>query len=67
MAESLPSLRGLLQADPLPMMLVAAQGLPLFRNAALSRLADHASGLDAWLPPNHLSLVKSALQQRRAI
>ena len=67
MAESLPSLRGLLQADPLPMMLVAAQGLPLFRNAALSRLADHASGLDAWLPPNHLSLVNSALQQRRAI
>lgn len=67
MAESLPSLRGLLQADPLPMMLVAAQGLPLFRNAALSRLADDASGLDAWLPPNHLSLVNSALQQRRAI
>ena len=67
MSDLLPTLHGLLQSDPLPMMLVDASGQPMFRNRALLALASDAQGLAAWLPHNHAELVAAAAQQRRAI
>ena len=67
MSDLLPTLHGLLQSDPLPMMLVDAGGQPMFRNGALLALASDAQGLAAWLPHNHAELVAAAAQQRRAI
>ncbi|WVM87906.1 hypothetical protein UMZ34_16145 [Halopseudomonas pachastrellae] len=51
MSDLLPTLHGLLQSDPLPMMLVDAGGQPMFRNGALLALASDTQGLAAWLPP----------------
>ena len=67
MSDLLPTLHGLLQSDPLPMMLVDASGQPMFRNRALLALASDTQGLAAWLPHNHAELVVAAAQQRRAI
>ncbi|HCA23545.1 MAG TPA: PAS domain-containing sensor histidine kinase [Pseudomonas sp.] len=67
MSDLLPTLHGLLQSDPLPMMLVDAGGQPMFRNGALLALASDTQGLAAWLPHNHAELVAAAAQQRRAI
>ena len=44
MSDLLPTLHGLLQSDPLPMMLVDASGQPMFRNRALLALASDAGG-----------------------
>ena len=67
MSDLLPTLHGLLQSDPLPMMLVDAGGQPMFRNGALLALASDTQGLAPWLPHNHAELVAAAAQQRRAI
>ncbi len=57
----------LLDKDPQPSLLVAADARPLVRNAALQALVTSADGLQRWLPSNHPALVQACLQQGRAI
>ncbi len=57
----------LLDKDPQPSLLVAADAQPLGQNAALQTLISGVGSLQRCLPGNHVALVHACLHQGRAI